>query len=236
MKSSSTIKQCHQRSKRLALAIMDAGIKLVAVDFDRTIVNIHTGGRYKQSASMLSSHYRPFFKKFLKEAQKVGLWVAVVTFSAQTALVADSMSIALGGESNINRCYLRGDDGSWVRPSNFNVTSNWRGRDMSRGKLGHIYSVCDHIQKLSNETISPTEILYIDDDLANVDIGRKAGICHSAWCPATYEPNSCNKLLWFELEGKYLNGIPLNVMSNTAEVEDEFKDGNRTKTRLCSVM
>ena len=221
----------HQRSRRLASAIAKAGISLIAVDFDRTIVDIHTGGRYKQKSSVLSARVRPFFANFLKEAQQMGLWVAIVTFSCQTTLIADSMSIALGGESNIKRCYLRGNDGSWSLPPKNNVAPGWRRRDLTTGKLGHIYSVCHHIEQLSTKSISPTEILYIDDDLANVDIGRKAGIVHSCWCPATYEPNSCNQLLWSELEGKYLHGKDLNVMGNTADVEVD----NRA-TRFCTVV
>ena len=223
----------HNRSRILALAMVQNGVKLVAVDFDRTIVDIHTGGRFKQSATILSSHFRSFFKHFLKEAQQVGLWISVVTFSGQTQLIADAMAIALGGESSIKRCYLRGEDGGWTRPNSQDASANWQSRNLSKGKLGHIYSVVQNISKLTGEAISPSEVFYIDDDLANVDIGRQAGMLHTCWCPATYEPNSCDHILWTELEGKYLKGEKLKVMSNTADVVDATVT---KKSAVCVVM
>ena len=57
----------HQRSRRLANAIAKAGISLIAVDFDRTIVDIHTGGRYKQNGAVLSAH-RPLFVSPLRNS------------------------------------------------------------------------------------------------------------------------------------------------------------------------
>lgn len=218
------------RARRLALAMIDSGISLVAVDFDRTIVDVHTGGRWKQPSSVLASHVRPFFKKFLCEAQHVGLWVAVVTFSAQTQLVADTMSISLGGESQIKRCFLRGQDSGWTPQKT--GAGNWH-LNLSKGKLGHIYSVVKHIQKLTGECIAPSEVFYIDDDLKNVDIARKSGLIHSCWCPSTYEPNSANKLIWKELEDKYLRKQSLHILGTTADVDGNIGSGSKSLTKTC---
>jgi hypothetical protein len=222
-----------RRAYRLALAMIDAGIQLIAVDFDRTIVEVHTGGRWKQSSTSLSTKIRPFFEYFLKSAQRAGLWVAVVTFSPQTQLVADTMSIGLGGEQQIKRCFLRGEDGGWTRVTK--AEGSWRHINLKQGKLGHIYSVVQHIQKLTQQVrLSPQDVFYIDDDLRNVDIARQAGIIHSAWCPATYEPISCGKLLMTELENKYLHAQPLKVLGNSATKVEDDKD--KKLTRTCLIM
>ena len=83
---------------------------------------------------MLSSHVRSFFKHFLTEAQQVGLWISVVTFSGQTQLIADAMAIALGGESNIKRCYLRGEDGGFGAVGDGGLLPN--GTQLGKGGRG----------------------------------------------------------------------------------------------------
>lgn len=225
------------RAQRLASTMKNqGGIKMIAVDFDRTIVNIHTGGRWTESSASLATKVRPFFKQLLVQAQKSGIWVAIVTFSSQTELVADTLSIALGGEKNIQRCYLRANDGSWTLPSLADLPSLWS-RDyvikqkISQGKLSHIISVVQHIEKLTNLSISPNEILYFDDDLHNIDVARSAGITNSAWCPATYEEVSCDHLLWKETENYFFDGKSLDILGATAIVESDAV----TSSRLCLV-
>ena len=41
------------------------GINLLAIDFDRTIIDIHTGGRWEGSAEELVPHIRPFFQELI---------------------------------------------------------------------------------------------------------------------------------------------------------------------------
>jgi hypothetical protein len=227
------------RAQRLAEAIKDqGGIKMIAVDFDRTIVHVHTGGRWTESFIELSTKVRPFFKKFLVHAQALGLWVAIVTFSGQTQLVADTMSHALGGEDNIKRCYLRGNDASWPLPSLADLPPLWKsdylkhnfGNNFEKCKLPHIISVVQHIQKLTNVSIAPNEVLYFDDDLHNIDVSRSAGIVNSAWCPATYDEVSCDHLLWKEMENFFFKKLPLDVLGASAIVESDV-----TASRLCCV-
>lgn len=64
-------------------------INFLAIDFDKTIMEIYTGAcsNWKQSAQELLLHIRPMFRRFLPLAIKEGIHVAVVTFSSKTELV-----------------------------------------------------------------------------------------------------------------------------------------------------
>lgn len=60
-----------------------AGIKLLAIDFDLTLIDVHTEGCWTGSAAALASRVRPCIKEVVDEALGSGIHVAVVTFSSQ---------------------------------------------------------------------------------------------------------------------------------------------------------
>jgi len=60
-------------------------IKLLAVDFDLTLVDTHTRGAWVGSAPALVSRGRPYLKQLLEEALRTGLYVSIVTFSPQVS-------------------------------------------------------------------------------------------------------------------------------------------------------
>ena len=92
---------------------MSLSIKLVAIDFDLTIVNVHTRGSWQFTAKALASRVRPTFKQFLAAALKCNdLHIAVVTQSPQVSLVREVLGEALP-ESNTDRVHIRGTDGKW---------------------------------------------------------------------------------------------------------------------------
>ena len=63
--------------------LKNAGINFIAVDFDMTLVDTHTEGRWSRSASELASHVRPCMRQLVHDALDNGIYVAVVTFSPQ---------------------------------------------------------------------------------------------------------------------------------------------------------
>ena len=93
--------------------LMSLSIKLVAIDFDLTIVNVHTRGSWQFTAKALASRVRPTFKQFLAAALKCNdLHIAVVTQSPQVSLVREVLGETLP-ESNTDRVHIRGTDGKW---------------------------------------------------------------------------------------------------------------------------
>ena len=77
---------------------MGDGIELIAIDFDRTFVSVHTMGQWKKSARALAKSAREVLRLVLQAAREVDLMVAIVTFSSQAELVAEVVSIALEGK------------------------------------------------------------------------------------------------------------------------------------------
>ena len=93
--------------------LISLGIKLVAVDFDLTIINVHTRGCWQFSSKSLLSRVRPSIKRFLSAALSSNeIYVAVVTQSPQVSLVREVIEQALP-DCNTSRIHIRGTDGKW---------------------------------------------------------------------------------------------------------------------------
>ena len=72
------------------------GIKLLALDFDKTIVSVHTAGHWRQGTPKLAEHVRPCFQALIKEALlSPNIQVCVVTYSMQPTLIHDVLKMAL---------------------------------------------------------------------------------------------------------------------------------------------
>lgn len=62
------------------------GINFIAVDFDLTLVDTHTEGRWSKTADDLAEHARPSVLQLLHAALNEGFHVAIVTLSSQVGL------------------------------------------------------------------------------------------------------------------------------------------------------
>lgn len=98
--------------ERMVDKLINNGIKMVAVDFDMTLVSVHTNGNWMFTARPLASKVRPGFPEFLSEVLKRGLWVAVVTFSPQVKLVKEVLGNVLP-ERDVERICIRGNTLDW---------------------------------------------------------------------------------------------------------------------------
>jgi hypothetical protein len=91
--------QQHALSCEIIQIIRRLGIKLVAFDFDQTIVAIHTGGIWTGSADKLVEFVRPCFRYLLFELQKHDdLHIAIVTFSPQKDLIKSVLRLLMPNE------------------------------------------------------------------------------------------------------------------------------------------
>lgn len=59
----------------------------LALDFDLTVIDIHTGGAWQGTAEELATHVRPLFKHLILAACEANMSVAIVTFSPQVPMI-----------------------------------------------------------------------------------------------------------------------------------------------------
>lgn len=145
--------ECVKASKSLK----DAGINFLALDFDLTVVDIHTGGRWKFSAAELAEHVRPLFVCLIKESFNLGIHVAIATFSSQESLIEDVLGITMPNISSL--IPVEGGFG-----------------DHQFGKQQHIENAIKRIQKsFPAEKINESTILLVDDDKKNIATAIKNG-------------------------------------------------------------
>ena len=96
----------YQTAKNLVTQILESlrqnRIKLIAFDFDCTIVNIHTGGQWCDSAEKLAEFVRPCFRELLPALLKCPeFFVCVVTYSPQEDLIREVLRITMKDEYSV---------------------------------------------------------------------------------------------------------------------------------------
>ena len=69
--------------------LVTKGIKVLALDFDKTIVDVHTAGFWRQGTVKLAEHVRPCFEALIRAALPTDLHLCIVTYSIQPNLIRD---------------------------------------------------------------------------------------------------------------------------------------------------
>ena len=82
-------------AKQIVNTMLTKGVKVLALDFDKTIVTIHTHGFWRQGTSKLAEHVRSCFKLLMEAALERKIHVCVVTYSMQPALIHDILKLVL---------------------------------------------------------------------------------------------------------------------------------------------
>lgn len=82
-------KQSRAKLDSFVTALNKKGIKLLALDFDKTLIDIHSGGMWNDGADKLASHVRPCMRDLLEAASNKGLFVAIVTYHRQGWLIKE---------------------------------------------------------------------------------------------------------------------------------------------------
>ncbi len=78
-----------EQAKKIINELVTKGIKVLALDFDKTIVDIHTAGFWRQGTQKLADRVRPCFEALIRAALPTQLHVCVVTYSMQPNLIRD---------------------------------------------------------------------------------------------------------------------------------------------------
>ena len=138
--------------------LKEVGINFLALDFDQTILDIHTGGAWKGTLEELFPHVRPVFAQLIQAAvDDPDMQVAVVTFSVQTRFVRGVMDHIVGVEASQN-IPIRGNARTWT----------YNGTGSMDGKQAHMASAVEELETNHPVQISKNSTLLIDDDVRNI--------------------------------------------------------------------
>ncbi|KAG7342828.1 hypothetical protein IV203_020772 [Nitzschia inconspicua] len=168
--------------------LKEINVNFLALDFDRTILSCHTGGRWKGTVDELLEYVRPVFIQLIPAAQAAGIEVAVVTFTHQISLVRavlDSIMLSaredgdndyINNNNNNNnatatrtpsgRIPIRGNDRSWT----------YNGKGSRSGKQAHMASAVEELEYRFGVKITKATTLLIDDDSRNIRTALQHGV------------------------------------------------------------
>lgn len=145
--------------------LVSLGIRLVAIDFDNTLVDVHTEGKWTESSDKLVKRVRPGLKEMMEVALKRHqLKLAIVTQSSQTDLIRKVLKKTFKGDAS--KIIIRGQDKTWEK-----IDGVPRG-----GKQQHIASVKQELEDKHSMKLEPKEILLIDDDSYNTGVAMCFGV------------------------------------------------------------
>lgn len=160
--------------------LKELGINFLALDFDQTILDIHTGGRWRESLDELLPHVRPVFVQLMQAALEHNIQVAIVTFSGQTKMIREVLERTVG-LPEAPQIPIRGGDRSW----------RYQGEGSLDGKQAHMASAVEEMETRQPETnITKATTLLIDDDRKNIRFALYDGT-RAIW----FNPDKPHKLL-----------------------------------------
>lgn len=139
--------------------LKELGINFLAIDFDQTILDVHTRGVWQGTLEELYPHVRPVFAHLIEAAIQEGdMYVAVVTFTRQIHFVRGVLDQIVGPEAS-QQIPIRGGDRSWA----------YTGAGRAYGKQGHMASAVEELESRNpGLEITRNTTLLIDDDQRNI--------------------------------------------------------------------
>ena len=86
-----------QLARSVVRCMTRKGVKLLALDFDMTILSIHTGGTWKGAIARLAQLVRPCYRALIEAVleNNSGLHVCVVTYSSQLGVIEELFKFIL---------------------------------------------------------------------------------------------------------------------------------------------
>ena len=161
-----------ERCERAARHIKRQNIKLLALDFDLTVIDLHTGGRWKGAYDELSKHVRPEIQCLLNSAFNQNIDAAIVTFSTQIDLIGNVTGQIFPGQHIPAYGWYAAKD----------------------GKQTHLVKAINDINAANgNKNISNDTTILIDDDKRNIKKARKDG-----YHTVRYDPEADNPMFLVE--------------------------------------
>lgn len=145
--------------------LQELGINLLALDFDQTIVDVHTYGKWDGTAQELAKHVRSEFRQLMNACCERNIRLAIVTFSVQVKLVKEVVENVVGPD-HAARIPVRGADRSW----------SYRGVGSQEKKQPFIASAVEELEQSGEVEITKSTTVLIDDDRRNVRVALQDGV------------------------------------------------------------
>jgi hypothetical protein len=171
----------HLQTTLLVASMRRAGVRLLVLDFDQTLVSLHTRGKWSGLGNELGKHVRPFFLELVPVALRKGLAVSVATLSPQRRVVQHALAEAFG-PTVARQILVRCLDGSWTPALECEIPESWR-HCSRRGKAEHVLSVVSKIYAARSWSgageeglLEPGNVCIIDDDVTTVKQARLDGM------------------------------------------------------------
>ncbi|OQR94702.1 ATP-binding Cassette (ABC) superfamily [Achlya hypogyna] len=162
--------------QRIVAGLAARQCRLVCLDFDRTLIDIHTNGDWSSSAAHLATHLRPLFVPLLQHLHAHGVFLAVTTFSPQHELIKEMLRLAMGA-TVADAIVVRADVATWTLDDD--VPDVPRHVLADRGhKLPYLVSSAVAVG------VPVRDAVLIDDDATNLHRVAEFGV-HTVW----FEPH-----------------------------------------------
>ena len=167
--------------------LMDKGIKLLALDFDKTIISIHTGGLWRSSTEKLTEYIRPCFKNLIKAALDHKLQTCIVTYSMQPDVIKEFLKLVFPKRqvlivksqsllspvvlkqfcsfSDVSKILVRASSSDWADAPTIATI----------GKEKHITWCLSQLYEKKKLIIEKHEIVLFDDDDDNIENALEFG-------------------------------------------------------------
>lgn len=142
--------------------VREKRIQLMALDFDKTIINIHTGGRWRHRPSKLCRHVRPEFPCLISTCWHEGISVAATSFSKQIDLIQKVLASVVKAKKQSEIPIFGGDA---------------YGDGKQDGKQSHLILAIDYFnaKRETDKPTNPQTTLLIDDDPHNIQVAERDG-------------------------------------------------------------
>lgn len=160
--------------------LKDLNVRLLALDFDQTIVDIHTSGHWRRSPEELSTHVRREMRCLILESMHRGIHVGVVTFSRQEELIGRVLELAL---PELGSAFIP------VRGGDNHQSKKGKQKQLSQ------FMADIHRAEPTLSSLFPPSVLLIDDDRRNVEIAQT-----KMYLAIRFDPEN-PKVLYEEISG-----------------------------------
>jgi hypothetical protein len=139
-------------------SLLRANVNFLAIDFDNTLVCLHTSGMFSDTSTKLAEYFRPCFRKLIPRAIDHNINVCVVTFSPQGNLIKEAIRIVFPLHGD--RIIVRAKDNTWGD----------MGTEKKHGKQKYIASAAEFAETEFKVKITRKTTLLIDDQQSNINI------------------------------------------------------------------